>query len=463
LWDFLKKTFGDLVPVKRDVPVRGALTIVLSSEQMMAKAMSVTRIGTAEVEAKVFQRPTNVSRGVIHGVSQDMTMEQLLECVVGEPKVLKAQRLGKSATVSLQFQSRARPDSVRLGVDSFRVHPDKRYDPLAPKQCSNCLRVGHVTVHCRRSRACLRCAAEGHSRNDCTAAQEKCAVCGGPHMATFSKCPTLRPPVQEVQKGLGDPSSSKPVGDTRGQITLGDFVKKPAQGESSTAKRKGGKKGKGKASSAVEPETSQVTSKTADVKQTPAGKSPVPNAASQKEVEKGSTGEQRPVGNASSHSKSKWRRRNKGPASQKQASERNHEGDLKVQGAAVPTKAVAPDAGPKSAPVAAPRARTSPPLTAQQPRTYSSVAGSSGAGNRVPSVRSKAVQVTPAEAVASATPSNESAEVQALKEELSELRKHIKQFCEMMEKAKDCKDASEFGKTVAEAFTLLLWRSGVNQ
>ena len=56
-------------------------------------------------------------------------------------------------------------------------------------QCNKCLKLGHTAGRCLSQLTCLRCGEIGHLATVCKAKEEKCALCGGPHVAVAGNCP----------------------------------------------------------------------------------------------------------------------------------------------------------------------------------------------------------------------------------------------------------------------------------
>ena len=56
-------------------------------------------------------------------------------------------------------------------------------------QCNKCLKLGHTAGRCLSQLTCLRCGEIGHLATECKAKEEKCALCGGPHVAVAGNCP----------------------------------------------------------------------------------------------------------------------------------------------------------------------------------------------------------------------------------------------------------------------------------
>ena len=75
-------------------------------------------------------------------------------------------------------------------------------------QCNKCLKLGHTAGRCLSQLTCLRCGEIGHLATVCKAKEEKCALCGDPHVAVAGNCPkrqefALKHKAQQQQQPSG--------------------------------------------------------------------------------------------------------------------------------------------------------------------------------------------------------------------------------------------------------------------
>lgn len=148
--------------------------------------LGVTAIGGIPVRA--YQpRSLDNAVGVIRGLPEDMSDNEILQSTRGAVQVMKARRLGTSEVVQLVFQTSTLPEHVCVGYTRFKVLPytDK------PRQCTKCHRFGHIESTCQASFRCVRCGKQ-HDRKECTAEQPRCPNCGREHESTSRRCPAFR-------------------------------------------------------------------------------------------------------------------------------------------------------------------------------------------------------------------------------------------------------------------------------
>ncbi|KAH0816580.1 hypothetical protein GEV33_006211 [Tenebrio molitor] len=68
--------------------------------------------------------------------------------------------------------------------------PSKLPTPT-PLQCSKCFQLGHHVTACPNKPACPKCP-QTHAPNKCEAVVSTCLLCGGPHAAWSSSCPSIK-------------------------------------------------------------------------------------------------------------------------------------------------------------------------------------------------------------------------------------------------------------------------------
>lgn len=77
------------------------------------------------------------------------------------------------------------PQHIVLGWDTVKVRPYVR----RPTCCYHCQKYGNVASVCQhKTPVCGRCAADGHSKDDCEAKDIKCAACHQCHETSSPDC-----------------------------------------------------------------------------------------------------------------------------------------------------------------------------------------------------------------------------------------------------------------------------------
>jgi hypothetical protein len=79
------------------------------------------------------------------------------------------------------------------GGESANIKPfEYRY---SPPRCYTCQEIGHMAYskHCSKVQKCGKCAAEGHSHEECMSEVLKCVPCGGPHESYSKNCTRTHP------------------------------------------------------------------------------------------------------------------------------------------------------------------------------------------------------------------------------------------------------------------------------
>lgn len=83
-------------------------------------------------------------------------------------------------------------------IDNIKIKFEHYIKKSTPTQCYRCQTFGHGSSNCTKKPKCLKCA-RCHLTSECPIKHKngsnrqllRCANCGGPHPANFSKCPTL--------------------------------------------------------------------------------------------------------------------------------------------------------------------------------------------------------------------------------------------------------------------------------
>ena len=188
----------------------GGLEVEFMSDRDARQAMSVTEFvysvkddnSRRQVKLPIVvsaHRTKNASRGVIYcadleDVSDEDITDGLSAFGVVSARRIKSKKNGvlvPTHSVILTFDQIELPREVPIGYIRVKV---RQYIP-SPMRCFRCLRFGHTQVHCKNRPTCSKCAASGHTGDDCTAESTKCVNCGEnetPHSAFDLKCPTLK-------------------------------------------------------------------------------------------------------------------------------------------------------------------------------------------------------------------------------------------------------------------------------
>ena len=132
--------------------------------------------------------------GVVYDVPLDLTIEDILEGIDAEDRafILRIERCRKkvdNVTNPIQWED---TDSIKIycrksipkeiSIYSF-IYKISAYI-LPVRQCTNCLRFGHIKNNCNNNYRCLNCGGEHEEINSASCKNEtKCANCQGPHTA----------------------------------------------------------------------------------------------------------------------------------------------------------------------------------------------------------------------------------------------------------------------------------------
>jgi len=139
-------------------------------------------------------------RGIIKGIDEDISEEEILENIESRFKVLKVRRLNRrnrdpcrkeedpkwvaSKSVVLTFSGQMLPSEiyisrVKVKVDSYMI---------LPVICYNCFKIGHTSSNCKNNAKCSMCAEIKHD-GSCTSGIPTCSNCKSDHISTNKKCP----------------------------------------------------------------------------------------------------------------------------------------------------------------------------------------------------------------------------------------------------------------------------------
>ena len=78
-------------------------------------------------------------------------------------------------------------------IENIKIYWEKYESNKPAIQCNRCQAHGHLSTNCNKAAKCVKCAGNHDTRN-CTKTADTpatCTNCGGPHLANYSKCPSL--------------------------------------------------------------------------------------------------------------------------------------------------------------------------------------------------------------------------------------------------------------------------------
>lgn len=227
----LKGELGEILSAR--ILADGRLIVVCKTASQMGKALSIQQIGKKRVEVCAQGSRSSGVKGVIYGVSAEISMEELIREIKEEDisdavriKVFRDGEKHETTTVILTFKEGALPERVFVGCLSFKVHPYRR----PPLRCYKCQRYGHVAAACRGTRRCGRCGGD-HEIFGCKEKEVKCGSCGGGHIAGSWECEQYRQAkrvqqYRDVNKGMSYAEALRRVdkGGETGEVRRGREV-----------------------------------------------------------------------------------------------------------------------------------------------------------------------------------------------------------------------------------------------
>ena len=166
--------------------------VKVSNEEQLGKLLSLSTIGTFKVKCS-----ENLNKNCIKGTFrdhkdefEDETDKDIFEYFKkkGVKDIMKAERLGKSKTITVSFRGQDLPKRIELGVKHFDLEPfiDK------PRRCFRCNSYEHSKFTCRNDYSCYRCglqykSTDAHTPKECKEVP-KCVHCKLEHMTGNGKC-----------------------------------------------------------------------------------------------------------------------------------------------------------------------------------------------------------------------------------------------------------------------------------
>jgi hypothetical protein len=134
------------------------------------------------------------STGVISGVPEDITMEELAAEVAkkhpvnGVERIRKYNRTTKEMDDTTSVKITLKQNHIPETIYAFYMRLEFRPFVYRPKICANCLRFGHSKVKCKSRQRCTNCGGEEHSFEECQA-EQRCVHCNSQtHRSSDKKC-----------------------------------------------------------------------------------------------------------------------------------------------------------------------------------------------------------------------------------------------------------------------------------
>ncbi|XP_067275529.1 uncharacterized protein [Pseudorasbora parva] len=182
----------------------GNLLIGCSNERQMEKAKKMSCIGKVKVVkvARVGEKRTGGSKGVVYGIPRTVSMKEMVENLKRQNRSVKnAVRMTRgiekieTESVLVEFETKDVPKELYYG---FMVYNIREYVPK-PMRCYNCQEFGHMAKVCKGKRRCARCSGD-HEYGKCgEEVRPKCCNCGGSHSVAFWGCEVMRKEVKIQQ------------------------------------------------------------------------------------------------------------------------------------------------------------------------------------------------------------------------------------------------------------------------
>lgn len=142
-------------------------------------------------------------RGIIKGIDEDISEEEILKELESENQVIGVRRLSRrnrdpnrqendpkwvaSKSVVITFLGQDLPEVAFLYKIKLEIEP---YMTL-PITCYNCFKLGHTSLNCRNKAKCSMCGEIKHQDN-CVTNFPTCGNCRGDHISTDKRCPVYR-------------------------------------------------------------------------------------------------------------------------------------------------------------------------------------------------------------------------------------------------------------------------------
>lgn len=169
----------------------------------LSQVTTVTLRGTDYAVSAYMKPPPGTSRGVIHGIPENITNEQLLELTAtNRPYLVHARMMGNTRSALLTFNGPRVPYYIKFDCELVRCRPYRR----AVQTCKCCGDVGHRHDVCPQPDQ-PRCPACGISNpppdHPCV---PRCKLCEGPHPTAHKDCPKRLLPTPAPRKPRSQPN-----------------------------------------------------------------------------------------------------------------------------------------------------------------------------------------------------------------------------------------------------------------
>lgn len=172
------------------------LIVVSTPDEACVEALrqiNTLQLGTATYEVMAYLKtPPGTVRGVIHGIDQGTTQEQLNNIIATTgPRIIDARMLGASTSAVITFEGLHVPFYIKAYGLLTRCRPYRQ----TVQCCSLCGELGHRRDVCPNpdTSTCAKCHAKDPAPDhDCTPV---CQLCGLNHLTASRECrKKLRPP-----------------------------------------------------------------------------------------------------------------------------------------------------------------------------------------------------------------------------------------------------------------------------
>ena len=194
-------------------PIKSGVLVKCWNVKQYQALLNIEQINNIPVKA---QKETKLVKGVISGIPNDMT-EQELQDELKKQKVVGVKRIMRKAhkrdqedmeingqklaafvptrSIILSFDTNSLPENITLCYQRFTV---KQYVPPVVR-CFQCQRFGHTAQQCRGKARCVRCGGP-HSFDQCERKENPiCVNCGEKHSAAYNGCLEAKK-AKELQK-----------------------------------------------------------------------------------------------------------------------------------------------------------------------------------------------------------------------------------------------------------------------
>lgn len=178
-----------------DMKYTGArrIMVFLSSYEKANQMIEALNVADSPYRAYIPRHLVAIT-GVISGIPEDISEEEILDGIDCDVPVLGVRRLTRTAEkipttrVSVSFRANQLPDYVRLFCCKSNVRPFYQRVVI----CTRCLRFNHRENNCKGRKRCERCTEEHQTNEEYAQCQrrQKCANCGSSqHTSKDNKCP----------------------------------------------------------------------------------------------------------------------------------------------------------------------------------------------------------------------------------------------------------------------------------